>query len=131
MKGFGKVNRSDMYLAITKYDRQRKQAKEIRDFAIEEFYKEKYLNGGWFIRWRKKDLTPVEFARSMCPSFYTLCDTLGYLVSEENRKIWNDYTWDVGLDGLIACTSLVESSSEQYLLLDDQLCKWVNTWRSK
>lgn len=129
MKGYAKVEKSDLLAAIIGFDLKYDSAKELRDKGVRLYYDKHYTNSGRFNKWWNRNKTQMGFVRNRISAFSTWTDVLkDVLTSEECDELdWWCWTSRSDVDPLKA---LVRASADGYILVDDKMASVIVKYKS-
>lgn len=130
MKGYTEVSRNVAQQALDNYQSKLKQSKAVLEKGIELFYEERYVKGGKFKKWWYRKNTKEEFAQYHTEAFGSYADTFHKVLSEDELDLlwWRSYRPDGHARDL---SGLLKSASTNKLYLGEDLCKFVNQYRSE
>lgn len=129
MKGFAKVEKSDLLAAIIGFEMKYDAAKELRDKGIRLYYDKHYTNSGRFNRWWNRNKTQMNFVRSRMCAFGTWTDALhDVLTREECDEVdWWCWTSKSEVDPMRA---LVRATNDGYVLVDDKMASVILKYKT-
>lgn len=129
MKGFAKVEKSDLLAAIIGFDLKYDAAKELRNKGIKLYYDKHYTNSGRFNRWWNRNKTQIDFVRSRMHSFGTWTDVLHDVLTRDecNEIDWWCWTTKSEVDPMKA---LVRATTDGYVLVDDKMASVIVKYKS-
>jgi len=129
MKGYTNVSVADIKSALTNWRDKYDQGEVIRDKGIELYYDKYYTNGSWFTKFSSKNKTPYEFARKRIQMFGSWDEILHEVLEKEEIETLVFWCYDRHIDAYVAIKALMNASEVGDILLDDQLCWFVNKYK--
>ena len=129
MKGYTNVSVADIKSALTNWRDKYNQGEVIRDKGIDLYYEKHYTNGSWFTKFSSKRKTPDEFTRKRIQMFGRWDEVLWEVLDKDELEILEMWIYNRHKDAYIAVKSLMNASEEGDILLDDQLCWFVNKYK--
>lgn len=131
MKGFVEVDRSVVEQALFNFKKKREEGSEVLDSAIKEFYSKYYIQGSSFHRWWNRKHTPDSYALNQIPLFGYYSEVMYDVMSGTERRLLQWWELGTGRAEANACSALLKASSIPTLLLDQDLCKFVNEYKEE
>lgn len=130
MKGYVKVEISQVQEAIEGFTLRYNQGKLLCEDGAKRYHKKFYTeNGSWYTKWKNKDKTPKEFTRSKIPPWHSWDDVLWEVMdTEEIHKV--SFYCRYSLSALDGPKAMVEESCDGFALVDSEMAKAINTYRS-
>jgi len=128
MKGYVKVTTKQIQEAIDGFKLRYDQGLELRDVGISRYYNRYYHGGSWYVRWRFKKMTPIQFARKDIKPWDGWSDILYKVMTEEETDkilFWGTHAL-YALDGPKA---MVAESTDGFALVDSEMAKSIQTFR--
>lgn len=126
MKGFTNVDKHVIRAAIINWKYRYDQGKVIRDKGINLFYTHNYICGSRLTKWWNRKESKHSFALKQIPSFGSWSDILSRYLDENEIELLYNWEWGSGRQQCEAARSLVDASTFDTILMDHELCKWVN-----
>lgn len=128
MKGYAMVAVTRIQTALTERKKKADEAEEIRAKGIQLLYDKHVTNGSWYAKWKAGNKSPSKWARGKIEMFGCWSDILGeVLTSDENDEI-HRLSWGYHCEEASECKSLINAVDDDCVLLDSNLCKFVNRY---
>lgn len=124
MKGFAKVEKSDLLAAIIGFEMKYDAAKELRDKGITLYYEKHYTNSGRFNKWWNRNKTPMDFVRTRMCAFGTWTDALNDVLTSEECDEIDWWCWTHKSE-IVPLKSLVNATCDIYILVDDGMASTI------
>lgn len=124
MKGFAKVQRSDLMSAIIGFEMRLDEALKIRNKGIDLYYVENYPKLNPISRWLKRDMSKYNFARERIGLFGSWSEVLHTVLTDEdtNEVHWWCYRLKSDANPIRA---LYDSTSEDHVLVDQDMASFI------
>lgn len=129
MKGYAKVEKSDLIAAIIGFELKYDAAKELRDKGIRLYYDKHYTSSGYLNRWWNRNKTQRDFVRDCISSFGTWTDALSDVLTREECDEVDWWCW-TSKDKLEPMRALARASSDGYVLVDDEMANVIVKYKS-
>lgn len=130
MKGYVKVDRTDLLSAIIGFEIRYDVGKDMRDKGIRLYYEKHYTNGSWFTQWWNRNKTQTDFVRSRMCAFGTWTDVIHeVLTSEECDEVdWWCWTTKSSIDSLKALYN-AGGTGHDYVLVDNEMAAQITKYK--
>lgn len=125
MKGYVKVEKSELLSAITGFELRLDNGKELLNKAIDRFYNEKYKKAGRLYKWLHRNKTPRQFASMHLGSFYYWIDVLHVVLTPDEYHELDWYCW-VNKSKVDPLKALYKTTSDGYALIDDEMANFIS-----
>lgn len=124
MKGFAKVQRSDLMAAIIGFQLRMDAAKAIRNKGIDLYYDLNFPKLNPISRWFKRDMSKYNFVLERIGMFGSWSDVLhSVLTNEETNEVhWWGFRLNSHVDPIRA---LYNATSEDHVLVDQDMANFI------
>lgn len=124
MKGFAKVQRSDLMSAIIGFEMRLDEALKIRNKGIDLYYAKNYPKLNPISRWLKRGISKYDFARERIGLFGSWSEVLYTVLTtdETNEVHWWGYRLKSDADPIRA---LYKATSEDHVLVDQDMANFI------
>lgn len=130
MKGYTNVSFEDCQAALVNWRDMYDKGGDIRDKGINLYYTKHVVNGNWWNKLNAKlDKTPEKYIRAKIPMFDTWSKVLSDVLTDDECVLLDMWSYDRHKDAYVAVKALIKASEEGKVLLDDQLCWFVNKYK--
>lgn len=130
MKGYTTITVAEAQSALDVNAERKEKAQQLRSDGIARYYKKFYTDeAGWYTRWRHKNSSDIEFCHSRMGAFDRWSDLLYVVLTREETDLVDWLDWGAGYIYAEKLKSLVGASSSGSIMIDDELCKFVNKYR--
>lgn len=130
MKGYTNVSLVDIKSALENWRAKYDQGGGLRDKGIELYYEKNYTNGSWLTRLFSKK-KPYDFVRSRIGMFCNWGSVLHEVLSQEELEILEIWEWNMHKEAYIAVKALLNAGETGDILLDNELCWFVNKYKGE
>lgn len=129
MKGYVRVTVAQLEEAVTGFQTRYRKGTELLEQGINRYYEKNYTNGSWLTKYFNKHKTPRQFARDRIAAFSNWDDLLWPFLSTEEAELltWWCWTRESNLDSF---KSMIAESSDGFALVDGDMVKQINLYRS-
>lgn len=126
MKGYVEVDNQLVRKAVDNWKKKREAGSKVLNSAIEAFYDKYYTRGSSFHRWWNRKHTPDSYILSQTPLFGFYSEVMHDVLSREDRRTLMRWEMGYGRSEAASCSALLKAGVGETLLLDQDLCKFVN-----
>lgn len=131
MKGYTTITVDDAKSALAVNAERKEKAQKLRSDGIARYYKKFYTDeAGWYTRWRHKNSSDIEFCHSRMGAFDRWADLLHVVLTREETDLVDWLDWGAGSRYAEKLERLAGASSSGSIMIDDELCKFVNKYRN-
>lgn len=131
MKGYSEVSVDVAAQARLNFKAWYKQADELFDELVERYYEKHCTNGSRWVQWRNKKKTPGQFLLkriNFCESYSSVL----HEVCNDDKELGSLEMWENShreKERCKAIRALLNASTGKSLLLDQDLCSFVERWK--
>jgi hypothetical protein len=125
MKGFVKVDKSDLLSAIIGFELRLEDGKKIRDKGIKDFYGLNYNTSGALYKWLHRNTSPHEFAINHMDFCDNWSDVLHSVLSAEEIEELEWWCW-THKDKADPVKALYKAAMEDGVLVDQDMANFIN-----
>lgn len=101
------------------------------DLGVDLYYAKHYTNGSRWTKFFNKKKTPSEFVRNRVPMFQTWSYVLNEVLTEEQVKLLDMWNWSRHKEEYVAIKALLNAAESGDILLDNELCWFVNKYKGE
>lgn len=131
MKGYTNVSVADIESAMINWRAKYDQGEVIRDKGVELYYEKYYTKGRWYTRLISRKQSPKQFAADRIPFFQSWDSILGEFLTEDEVDNLKMTYWNRHKEQYIAVKALLRASEHGDILLDNELCWFVNEYKGE
>ena len=131
MKGYSEVSVDVVAQARLNFKAWYKQADELFDELVGRYYEKHYTNGNRWVKWWNKKKTPGQFVLKHI-AFCEPYSSVLYEVCKDDKELGSLQMWENShreKERCKAIRALLNASTGKSLLLDQDLCSFVERWK--
>lgn len=130
MKGYVNVTVEQLSEAIKGFTKRFDEGEKLRDIGIERFYNRFYVEeANWFLKWRCRNMTPSQFVYYHMGAWDRVADVLFKVLDKDEQKKLDFWQWH-HMSALDGPRAMVSQSIDGYALVDSEMAKSIETYRS-
>lgn len=131
MKGFVKVDRSDILSAIIGFGVKKDFAKDARKKGILAYYEKHYVNGGWFHKFWYKGLKPNQYIYKKTGGWFIYATYLKEFLTDDEFNLvnWCNTTPSYLIEPLKALYN-ASNSRHHPILIDNEMAALLTEYKT-